>query len=152
MGERKKDADLLKSAAAGSMRACRTLVDGHLKLMLGLAYQMLGDVTEAEDIAQEAFLRLWKQAPFWRADAKISVWLYRVVYNLCIDRLRKTKRMSGEDIPEIPSAHDLPKPTRAESCVHALKRLLVKIKAKVSQRNVAFLRLKEVSKTGKESE
>ena len=104
MGERKKDADLLKSAAAGSMRACRTLVDGHLKLMLGLAYQMLGDVTEAEDISQEAFLRLWKQAPFWRADAKISVWLYRVVYNLCIDRLRKTKRMSGEDIPEIPTA------------------------------------------------
>jgi len=100
MGDKYADAILLKSAAAGDMKACRTLVDGHVNLMLGLAYQMLKDVSEAEDVAQEAFLRLWKQAPRWKADAKLSVWLYRVVYNLCIDRLRKKKEFSDDGIPE----------------------------------------------------
>jgi len=100
MGDKHADAKLLKSVAAGDMTACRTLVDGHVNLMLGLAYQMLKDVSEAEDIAQEAFLRLWRQAPKWKADAKISVWLYRVVYNLCIDRLRKRKEISDQGIPE----------------------------------------------------
>ena len=104
MGDKFKDAELLKSVAAGDIRACRTLVDGRLKPMLGLAYQMLGNVTEAEDVAQEAFLRLWKQAPKWKPEAKISVWLYRVVYNLCIDRLRKVKEISDDGISEIPEA------------------------------------------------
>lgn len=83
------------------MIACRTLVDENLKPMLGLAYTMLGDVTEAEDMAQEAFLKLWKQAPKWRPDAKVKVWLYRVVHNLCIDHLRKTKRLSGQETPDV---------------------------------------------------
>jgi RNA polymerase sigma-70 factor (ECF subfamily) len=100
MGDRHSDAQLLKSVAAGDMTACRTLVDGYANLMLGLAYQMLRDVTEAEDVSQEAFLRLWKQSPKWKPEAKISVWLYRVTYNLCIDRLRKTKEIPDEGIPE----------------------------------------------------
>lgn len=104
MGDKFKDAELLKSVAAGDMRACRTLVDGRLKPMLGLAYQMLGNVSEAEDIAQEAFLRLWRQAPKWKPEAKISVWLYRVVYNLCIDHLRKVKEISSDGLPEASEA------------------------------------------------
>lgn len=104
MGDKLKDAELLKSVAAGDMRACRTLVDERLKPMLGLAYQMLGNVTEAEDVAQEAFLRLWRQAPKWKPEAKISVWLYRVVYNLCIDRFRKVKEISDDGLPEVSEA------------------------------------------------
>lgn len=100
MGKKEQDAALLKQVAAGDMSACRTLVDEHLKKMLGLAYQILRDVTEAEDVAQDAFLKLWKQAPKWRPDAQIKVWLYRVVYNLSIDRLRKRKRLVDIEPPE----------------------------------------------------
>ncbi|MEE8295998.1 MAG: sigma-70 family RNA polymerase sigma factor [Sphingomonadales bacterium] len=100
MGKKEQDAALLKQVAAGDMSACRTLVDEHLKKMLGLAYQMLRDVTEAEDVAQDAFLKLWKQAPTWRPDAQIKVWLYRVVFNLCIDRLRKNKNLMDIEPPE----------------------------------------------------
>jgi RNA polymerase sigma-70 factor (ECF subfamily) len=100
MGKKEQDAALLNQVAAGDMGACRTLVDEHLKKMLGLAYQMLGDVTEAEDVAQDAFLKLWKQAPTWRPEAQIKVWLYRVVYNLSIDRLRKGKRLVNTEPPE----------------------------------------------------
>lgn len=100
MSNRQRDLNLLKSAAAGDMVACRSLVDENLKPMLGLAYHMLGDVAEAEDVAQEAFLRLWKQAADWRPEATVKVWLYRVVHNLCIDRLRKTRRISDIEVPE----------------------------------------------------
>ncbi len=100
MGKKEQDAALLKQVAAGDMSACRTLVDEHLKKMLGLAYRMLGDVTEAEDVSQDAFLKLWRQAPTWRPEAQIKVWLYRVVYNLSIDRLRKSKRLSNAEPPE----------------------------------------------------
>ena len=53
-------------------------------------YRLLGDRSEAEDVAQEAMLRLWKMAPEWRpGEAKITTWLFRVVSNLCIDRKRR---------------------------------------------------------------
>ena len=53
---------------------------------------MLGDRTEADDVAQEAMMRLWRVAPEWRqGEAKVSTWLYRVTANLCLDRLRKRR-------------------------------------------------------------
>ena len=56
------------------------------------AYRMLGDQAEAEDVAQEAMLKLWKIAPDWRqGEAKVTTWLYRIVANLCTDRLRKRR-------------------------------------------------------------
>ncbi len=66
------------------------------------AYRMLGDQAEAEDVAQDAMLRLWKQATDWRAgEARVSTWLYRVVHNLCIDRIRKRRpQVPVEDAPE----------------------------------------------------
>jgi RNA polymerase sigma-70 factor (ECF subfamily) len=61
------------------------------------ARRLLGDESEAEDVAQEAMLRLWRAAPAWRAgEAKVSTWLYRVAVNLCTDRLRK-RRGQGLD-------------------------------------------------------
>ena len=54
------------------------------------AYYRLGNITDAEDVTQEAFLRLWKVAPKWKQDkAQVSTWLYRVVSNLCKDRYRR---------------------------------------------------------------
>ncbi|WP_281856857.1 RNA polymerase sigma factor [Litoreibacter halocynthiae] len=62
---------------------------------LSFAKRMLGDLAEAEDVVQEAMLRLWRVAPDWRpGEAKPATWLYRVVNNLCIDRLRKRQRIN----------------------------------------------------------
>jgi RNA polymerase sigma-70 factor, ECF subfamily len=101
MDHRTRDARQLKRAAAGERGACRALVDANLKPMLGLAYRILGNAAEAEDVAQEAFLRLWRAAPSWRPDARVKVWLYRVVRNLSIDRLRRSRRFTGEAPPEM---------------------------------------------------
>jgi RNA polymerase sigma-70 factor (ECF subfamily) len=67
---------------------------------------MLNDRTEAEDVAQETFLRVWKHAENWQSSvepggAKFDTWLHRVALNLCYDRLRTRKDYSDEDTPEL---------------------------------------------------
>lgn len=88
------DAALLAAYAAGDGHAAATLAARLLPRSLRLATRLLGDAAEAEDVAQEAMLRLWRAAPGWRADggARVETWLYRVVVNLCTDRLRRSGR------------------------------------------------------------
>lgn len=95
------DAALVAAYAAGDKRAARQLVDRHLPRVLGFARRMLNDTAEAEDVAQEAMLRLWRIAPEWReGEARVSTWLYRVTANLCTDRLRRRRAMTGTELPE----------------------------------------------------
>ncbi len=97
-----RDAELLVRFADGDHGAARALTENLLPGVMRQAFRMLGDQSEAEDVAQDAMLRLWKQAPDWRAgEAKVSTWLYRVVHNLCIDRIRKRRpQVPVEDAPE----------------------------------------------------
>lgn len=100
------DEVLLARYAAGDPAAARVLTLRLVPRALGYAARLLGDGAEAEDVAQEAMLRLWRAAPGWRAgDAQVSTWLYRVVTNLCTDRMRARKRRPAaalEDAPEVP--------------------------------------------------
>lgn len=92
------DGALLVAFANGDSNAARVLATRLTPNALGQAYRMLQDRAEAEDVVQEAMLRLWKQAPDWRqGEAQVSTWLYRVVANLCTDRLRRRKRSASLD-------------------------------------------------------
>lgn len=97
-----EDAQLLARFTVGDQEAARILTEQLLPGALRQAWRMLGDQSEAEDIAQEAMLRLWRQAPDWRAgEARISTWLYRVIQNLCIDRIRRRRpSVAVDDVPE----------------------------------------------------
>ncbi len=95
------DAALMVQVAAGDMTACRFLSARHMDRSYGLACHLLGNNTYAEDVVQDAFLRLWKIAPKWQPKAQIGTWLHRVIHNLCIDRLRKEKRFSDNEVPDI---------------------------------------------------
>lgn len=87
--------------ANGDGGAARVLATRHSGQIMGLAYRMLGDRDAAEDIVQEALLRLWKHAKEWRqGEAKLSTWLYRVASNLCIDQLRKRRNVDLDAIDE----------------------------------------------------
>jgi RNA polymerase sigma-70 factor (ECF subfamily) len=89
---RDADADLLARYAAGDGAAARLLAARLSPRAYAHAYRVLGDSAEAEDVTQEAMLRLWKQAADWDgARAQASTWLYRVVANLCADRLRRRR-------------------------------------------------------------
>lgn len=95
------DADLVRMAGAGDAQAASALVRRHLPKMVGLARRMLGDAAEAEDVAQDVFLRVWREAPKWRPGAaKFETWMHRVALNLCYDRLRKKKPSALDAAPE----------------------------------------------------
>ncbi len=92
------DEALLVLYANGDPEAARALTLRLAPMALRLAARMLGERTEAEDVAQEAMLRLWRVAPDWRqGEAKVSTWLYRVTSNLCTDRLRRRGRSVALD-------------------------------------------------------
>lgn len=98
------DEALLVAFGNGDPKAARTLAARLTPRILGFAARMLGDRVEAEDVAQEAMLRLWCQAPKWRqGEAKVTTWLYRVVSNLCVDRLRKTRETVELDVAPDPA-------------------------------------------------
>jgi len=100
---RDPDEELVLRIGAGDKRAAGELVRRHLPKMVGLARRMLGDATEAEDIAQEVFLRVWRHAAAWKpGQAKFETWMHRVAMNLCLDRLRRGGRHGGEVSPETP--------------------------------------------------
>jgi RNA polymerase sigma factor (sigma-70 family) len=87
------DAALLIAFANGDAGAAQLLAERLLPRTLAQAQRMLGDRAEAEDVAQEAMMRLWRIAGEWRqGEAQVSTWLYRVTANLCTDRLRRRKR------------------------------------------------------------
>ena len=95
------DDALMRRVAARDGAAFRTLVDRHGDRPHRIAWRMLGDGAEAEDVAQESLLRLWNHAADWRGDGPgVAAWLTRVATNLCLDRLRKRARISGEPVPQ----------------------------------------------------
>lgn len=108
MGSRKTDAALMKLVAGGDTAAFHQLVNEHAPRAYRLSFRMLGDSGLAEDMVQEACLRLWRQAACWRPDARVTTWLYRVVHNLCIDELRSRRWLSDTAVPEQPDSAEGP--------------------------------------------
>lgn len=95
------DDDLMRAIAAHDGSAFASVAQARSTALYRIAYRMLGDAAEAEDIAQEALLRLWDHAARWRYDGPgIAAWLNRVAMNLCFDRLRRKRFASDEDVPE----------------------------------------------------
>ncbi len=107
-GADREDEALLVRVAGRDQSAFRVLVDRHMPSLILLARRLLRDEAEAEDIAQEALLRLWRQgAALDVGPAGIAPWLKRVVSNLAIDRLRVRGRFDVTDEPpEQPQAAD----------------------------------------------
>ncbi|MCA0369326.1 MAG: RNA polymerase sigma factor [Proteobacteria bacterium] len=105
------DEDLVRRVGQGDPTAAQTFVARKLPRVLALAQRMLGDPVEAEDVAQEAMLKAWRQAPKWTpGQARFDTWLHRVGLNLCYDRLRRRREIPTETPPDRPD--DGPAPDR----------------------------------------
>jgi len=131
------DAELLERVASGDPSAYRELVERHVRGVHAFVYRMLGSRAEAEEVCQESFLRLWKQADTFVAHAKPSTWLYRVAHNLAVDRLRRRREASHpagiEEVPtsDRPSTHLYEKQV-AEAVERALATLPERQRAAIS--------------------
>lgn len=126
-----EEAALLAAFANGDRQAAAVLTERLAPRAFGVALRLVGDRAEAEDIAQEAMVRLWRIAPKWEpGGAKVSTWLYRVVTNLCLDHKRRRRGRDGalDDAPEpedaAPSvAERMQERARAEALQGALDQL-----------------------------
>jgi RNA polymerase sigma-70 factor (ECF subfamily) len=95
---RDPDAELVARIGRGDQAAATALVRRHMARMLALARRMIGNPHDAEEIAQEVFVRAWREAHKWReGGAKFETWMHRVALNLCYDRLRKRREINDPD-------------------------------------------------------
>jgi len=94
------EAALIRAAQKGDHDAFERLVRAHDQGVLRCAMNLLRSSEDARDVYQEAFLRAYKSLPSFRFDASFHTWLYRVVTNLCLDRLRKKKVRREDDSAE----------------------------------------------------
>lgn len=105
------DEPLMIRIGNGDRTAYKMLVDRHLASFLAFAARVTGDRGDAEDVMQEAFVRLWNHAPQWdeKRNTRFTTWFYRVVMNLCIDAKRKRKPVTNiEEAYEVKSDMPLP--------------------------------------------
>ncbi len=83
------DSDLITRAAGGDPTAFQTLVEQHRSMVCRVAYQFAGNHHDAEDIAQEVFIKVYRSLDRFRQDAQLTSWLYRIAMNACIDYRRR---------------------------------------------------------------
>ena len=93
------EARLVERLRTGDSSAFRELVETYKRRLFTLAYDLCGNIHEAEDISQEAFIRVFQGIEKFRGDAKLSSWLYRIVVNLSFDRRRK-KSLAAMELRE----------------------------------------------------
>ena len=95
---REEELALVRRVQGGELDAFEELVRAHEKTVYNLALRMTGNPQDAEDMAQEAFLKAYRSLPEFRGESKFSVWLYRIVSNVCLDHLRKQSRRPSSSL------------------------------------------------------
>lgn len=99
------DVALMLETAKGNEQAFRQLIERHQNAVIGTVARMLNDAHEAEDIAQQVFIRLWNSAPKWRHDAKFTTYLYTIMRNLVFNESRRRSRKKEISLEEQQENH-----------------------------------------------
>ena len=96
-----KDDELVKAAQKGDMAGFEELVARHRDKIYARAFSMMRNEDEAVDLSQEAWVKGWQRLNQFQGDASFATWMTRIVINLCLDQLRKNKRIKSESIDEM---------------------------------------------------
>lgn len=129
-----KDAELMLRFQAGDESCFEELVERHKQRVFNTVYRFLGGSPDAEDIAQEIFIRIYRARKTYKASARFTTWLYAVCRNTCLKQLRKhppaTVALSDEtgrpDTPVAPPIADTRTPSPLEAALHSEQALVVK--------------------------
>jgi RNA polymerase sigma-70 factor (ECF subfamily) len=104
-----QDADLMLRVQKGDTSAFEELVDKYKQPVMNLIYRTIRDATEAEDLAQQVFLQVYKAANRYRVSAKFSTWLFTIARNLCLNEIRRRSRHPAESLDAVrPDSEDEP--------------------------------------------
>jgi RNA polymerase sigma factor (sigma-70 family) len=100
-----EDTHYIKLTRAGDMQAFGLLVQKHQRLVYTLALRMLKNQEEAEEAAQDTFVRAYQSLAGFEGKSKFTTWIYRIVYNECLGRLRKSKRhyLLVDEVADLPN-------------------------------------------------
>jgi RNA polymerase sigma-70 factor (ECF subfamily) len=99
---------LIERCRTGDDIAFGELVDRYKNLVYGLVWRMVGDRSQADDLAQEVFLKVYRGLPYFRGEARLSTWIYRIVANVCT-QARSSRR------PERPASSPIKEPGAADT-------------------------------------
>src|SRR6266700_804908 len=97
------DAALMLRVKQGDSIAFAELVDKYKQPVMNLVYRMLRDATEAEDLAQNVFLQVFKSAHRYEVSAKFSTWLFTIARNLCLNEIRRRSRHPAQSLDQVSS-------------------------------------------------
>jgi RNA polymerase sigma-70 factor, ECF subfamily len=114
-GEDTEDVRLMRLVGAGDAGAFEQLVERHQRLVVGTVSRMLGNNSDAEDIAQQVFVRVWKSAKRYVPRAKFTTWLLKITRNLVFNELRRRSR--HPQVPLQTEAEEEERPIRDEHAV-----------------------------------
>jgi RNA polymerase sigma-70 factor, ECF subfamily len=130
------DEDLMLRVAAGEQAAFHELASRYAPRAAGLARRLTGSESEAEDVVQEALLRVWINAPRWRPLAAFRTWFYRIVVNLCLNRQRSAPLVGLDEVADVRD----PSPDPGEQMEHdqAVQRLALAIAELPERQRVAL--------------
>jgi RNA polymerase sigma-70 factor (ECF subfamily) len=132
------DDTLMRRVAEGNAIAFETLVRSHMRRALSVAQAIVGNESDADEIAQEAFMRVWLHAHRWDSGrARFTTWLHRIVVNLCLDRRRKPQWLPIEVIGEMPgdvepAPESIARDERRQAVTAALARIPVRQRAAIT--------------------
>lgn len=95
-----RDLEWMKRIKAGDTAALEALIECHQSRIVGTVTRMLGDESDAEDIAQQVFIRVWRSAARYEPTARFTTWLYKITRNLVFNELRRRKRHPTQSLDE----------------------------------------------------
>ncbi len=146
--------EVIGKAMAGNTDAFRVIVDHYQSFAYSVSFRFLGQAEEAEDVVQEAFIRLWKNLHKYRPEVKLSTWLYRIIANLCLDFLKTTYARQQKNLNDVQTEYKLKSHDSAdaelnarelnEQIQHAAAELTPKQKAVFILRDLEGLSVEEV--------
>lgn len=131
MSENASEIELMRRIGDGDSHAYRLLSERHLHAIHRYAARLLRDTTEAEDVTQETFLRMWTHAASFQPDAKVSTWLHQIAHNLCVDRLRRSNTRN-EQAPTRNRDSEHPTPLEQATAADRPSDLLMRKQAAIS--------------------
>ncbi len=124
-----QEAEWIRLSQSGDTQAFGRLVAGTRPFVLSLAYRLCGNAHEAEDVAQEAFVRAWQALPRFRGDASFRSWMYRITTNVALDHLRATRPTESIDDNPIPNLNTPESQTLRAERQHAVRRAIARLPA-----------------------